>query len=90
MRIDLAGFRREATAGDHRDFVAIFERADVMGYDAVWFNEFHFSREGPRYPSTLLLGAEILARTERLRFAGSLHGRFPTYPSRPGRRRFFP
>jgi alkanesulfonate monooxygenase SsuD/methylene tetrahydromethanopterin reductase-like flavin-dependent oxidoreductase (luciferase family) len=72
MRIDLAGFGREATAGDHRDFAAIFERADVLGYDAVWFNEFHFNREGLRYPSTLLLGAEILARTERLRCGTSV------------------
>ena len=72
MRIDLAGWGRDGTTGDHRAFVAMFERADVLGYDAVWFNEFHFNREGLRYPATLLLGAEILARTERLRFGTSV------------------
>ncbi|MFP3442855.1 LLM class flavin-dependent oxidoreductase, partial [Pantoea sp. SIMBA_133] len=42
------------------------------GFDGIWFNEFHFSRDTLPYPSTLLLGADILARTERLRFGTSI------------------
>jgi alkanesulfonate monooxygenase SsuD/methylene tetrahydromethanopterin reductase-like flavin-dependent oxidoreductase (luciferase family) len=72
MRIDLAGFGREGVVPDHRRFIAMFERADRLGFDGVWFNEFHFNRDTLRYPSTLMLGAEILARTERLRFGTSV------------------
>lgn len=72
MRIDLAGWTREATLGDHREFLRIFERADRLGFDGVWFNEFHFRRESLPYPSTLLLAAAVFARTERLRVGLSI------------------
>jgi alkanesulfonate monooxygenase SsuD/methylene tetrahydromethanopterin reductase-like flavin-dependent oxidoreductase (luciferase family) len=71
MRIDLAGWTREATLGDHRTFLGLFERADQLGFDGVWFNEFHF-RPGFPYPSTLLLAAALFARTERLRIGTSV------------------
>ncbi|QCI68298.1 LLM class flavin-dependent oxidoreductase [Phreatobacter stygius] len=71
MRIDLAGWTREATLGDHRAFLALFERADRLGFDGVWFAEFHF-RAGLPYPSTLLLAAAIFARTGRLRVGTSI------------------
>ncbi|WP_404933974.1 LLM class flavin-dependent oxidoreductase [Nitratireductor sp. L15S-10] len=72
MRIDLAGFAREGVLGDHCDLMRLVERADTLGFDGIWFNEFHFSRDTLPYPSTLLLGADILARTERLRFGTSI------------------
>ncbi|ARU06517.1 LLM class flavin-dependent oxidoreductase [Comamonas serinivorans] len=68
MRIDLAGWTREATVGDPRAFFALFEQADRLGFDGVWFSEFRVAPfvAGP-YPSPLLLAAGLLARTERLR-----------------------
>ncbi|TPW26432.1 LLM class flavin-dependent oxidoreductase [Martelella alba] len=72
MRIDLAGFAREDAIGDHQALMRLVERADAYGYGGIWFNEFHFRRDTNAYPSTLLLGAEILARTERLRFGTSV------------------
>lgn len=72
MRIDLAGFAREGELGDHRALMRLVERADRLGYDGIWFNEFHFRGDTNPYPSTLLLGAEILGRTERLRFGTSI------------------
>ena len=72
LRIDLAGFAREATLGDHRALMGLVERADALGFDAIWFNEFHFRRDDLPYPSLLLLGAEILGRTQRLRFGTSV------------------
>ncbi len=72
MRIDLAGWTREATEMEHRDFLAIFEEADRLGFDGAWFNEFHFHQPRIPYPSPHLLAAAILARTERLRVGTSI------------------
>lgn len=72
MRIDLAGWTREATRGDHRSFVALFEEADRLGFDGVWFNEFHFMDPPIPYPSIHMLAAAIFARTERLRVGSSV------------------
>lgn len=72
MRIDLAGWTREATEGDPRSFLALFEAADRLGFDGVWFNEFHFMDPPIPYPSTHLLAAAIFARTERLRVGSSV------------------
>lgn len=72
MRIDLAGWTREATFGDHRAFLELFDQADRLGFDGVWFNEFHFHRPALPYPSTLLLAAAIFARTGRLRVGTSV------------------
>lgn len=72
MRIDLAGWTREATCGDHRGFIALFERAEQLGFDGVWFNEFRVPAQPWPYPSTLLLAAALFARTERLRVGTSV------------------
>lgn len=72
MRIDLAGFAREGVLGDHQALMRLVERADRLGFDGIWFNEFHFKRDELPYPDTLLLGAEILGRTERIRFGTSI------------------
>ncbi|MDQ1080079.1 LLM class flavin-dependent oxidoreductase [Pseudoroseomonas cervicalis] len=70
MRIDLAGWSREATLGPHEEFCRLFEAADRLGYAGVWFNEFHFA-PWP-YPSILLLAAGLFARTGRLRIGTSI------------------
>lgn len=67
MRIDIAGWTREAMAGDPQAFAAIFERADRWGFDGAWFSEFRVPQSDWPYPSPLLLAAALLARTERLR-----------------------
>lgn len=67
MRIDLAGWTREATRGDPQAFFALFEAADQLGFDGVWFSEFRLASPDWPYPSPLLLAAALLARTERLR-----------------------
>jgi alkanesulfonate monooxygenase SsuD/methylene tetrahydromethanopterin reductase-like flavin-dependent oxidoreductase (luciferase family) len=72
MRIDIAGWTREATDMDHRAFLAIFEEADRLGFDGVWFNEFHFHTPRIPYPFPHLLAAAIFARTERLRVGTSI------------------
>lgn len=72
MRIDLAGWTREATQGDPRAFFALFDAADRLGFDGVWFSEFRLLSADWPYPSPLLLAAALLARTERLRVGTSV------------------
>lgn len=72
IRVDLAGFARDGELGNPRDCLAIAQEADRLGYGAIWFNEFHFDRHRLPFPSILLLGAAILACTERLRFGTSV------------------
>lgn len=72
MRVDIAGWAREANAADHDALAAIFVKADRLGFDGVWLNEFHFDRDNRPYPATAVLAADILARTERLRVGFSV------------------
>ena len=72
LRFDLAGFGRDGRLGDHAALMRLAERADRLGFAGIWFNEFHFGGDTLPYPHTLLLGAEILGRTERLRFGTSI------------------
>ena len=72
MRIGLAGWLRDSAGGDHQVFLRLFERADELGFDSTWFNEFHFNRTDLPYPDTLLLAAAVFARTERLRVGTSV------------------
>lgn len=72
MRIDLTGWTREATQGDPRAFFALFDAADRLGFDGVWFSEFRLPSADWPYPSPLLLAAALLARTERLRVGTSV------------------
>lgn len=72
LRIDLAGWSREATQGPHREFLALFEQAEALGYDGVWFHEFRLQAQAWPYPCPLLLAAAVLARTERLRVGSSV------------------
>ncbi|RMX15464.1 LLM class flavin-dependent oxidoreductase [Vandammella animalimorsus] len=72
MRIDLAGWSREATQGAHREFLALFEQAEALGYDGVWFHEFRLQEQAWPYPCPMLLAAAVLARTQRLRVGSSV------------------
>ncbi|WP_332714197.1 LLM class flavin-dependent oxidoreductase [Pelagibacterium mangrovi] len=72
MRIDIAGFTRGTKTLDHRAVLDFCARMDALGYDGIWFNEFHFQQPPDPYPSTLLLAAAIFARTERIRVGTSI------------------
>ncbi|MCF1742760.1 LLM class flavin-dependent oxidoreductase [Paradevosia shaoguanensis] len=72
MRLDIAGFTRGTKTIDHREVLAYCARMDALGYDGIWFNEFHFQQPPDPYPSTLLLAAAILGRTERIRVGTSI------------------
>lgn len=72
MRLDIAGFTRGSKGLDHRQVLDFCARMDALGYDGIWFNEFHFQQPPDPYPSTLLLAASILGRTERLRVGTSI------------------
>lgn len=72
MRVDIAGFTRGSKVLDHRSVMDFCCRMDALGYDGMWFNEFHFQQPPDPYPSTLLLASAILARTERMRVGTSI------------------
>jgi len=59
MRLDIAGFTRGTKTIDHREVLAYCAHMDALGYDGIWFNEFHFQQPPDPYPSTLLLAAAI-------------------------------
>jgi alkanesulfonate monooxygenase SsuD/methylene tetrahydromethanopterin reductase-like flavin-dependent oxidoreductase (luciferase family) len=67
MHIGLTGWQREAAAGDYRELLSLFRRADELGYDSLWLAEYHFKRNGLPYPSPTLLAAAVFAVTERMR-----------------------
>jgi alkanesulfonate monooxygenase SsuD/methylene tetrahydromethanopterin reductase-like flavin-dependent oxidoreductase (luciferase family) len=67
MHIGLTGWQRETAEGDYRDLLALFRRADALGFDSLWLPEYHLRRTGLPYPSPLLLAAAVFAVTERMR-----------------------
>lgn len=72
MRVDIAGFTRGSKRLDHGSVLDFCTRMDALGYDGIWFNEFHFQQPPDPYPSTLLLAAAIFARTRRIRVGTSI------------------
>lgn len=72
MRIDIAGIGREPDRIPHADFLALMREIDQLGFDGIWFNEFHFQTPPQPYPSPLLLAAAIFASTERVRVGTSV------------------
>lgn len=72
MHIGLAGWAREGTTDDHRQFLSLVARAEQLGFDSFWLTEHHFERTGLPYPSSLLLAAAIAERTARLRIGLSV------------------
>lgn len=59
MRIDIAGIGREPDRVTHAEFLASMRQIDQLGFDGIWFNEFHFQTPPQPYPSPLLLAASI-------------------------------
>lgn len=72
MRVDIAGFTRGSKNLDHSTVMDFCVRMDALGYDGIWFNEFHFQQPPDPYPSTLLLAAAILSKTKRIRVGTSI------------------
>ncbi|MDH4982131.1 LLM class flavin-dependent oxidoreductase [Hyphomicrobium sp. D-2] len=72
MRIDVAGIGREQDRISHADFLALMREIDQLGFDGIWFNEFHFQTPPQPYPSPLLLAASIFTCTQRLRVGTSV------------------
>lgn len=72
MRLDIAGFARGGMVQSHASMLHLCEAVEGMGFDGIWFNEFHFQDPPQAYPSTLMLASAILARTERLRAGSSI------------------
>lgn len=72
MRIDITGIGREPDRVSHADFLATMVEIDQLGYDGVWFPEFHFQTPPQPYPSLVIMAAAIFARTQRLRVGTSV------------------
>lgn len=72
MRIDIAGLGRQSDRIEHSAFMATVEEIDHLGFDGIWFNEFHFQSPPLPYPSIPPLAAAIFGRTERLRVGTSV------------------
>lgn len=72
MRLDIAGFARGGRTEGHERLLGLCEKIDGLGFDGIWFNEFHFQDPPQAYPSTLILASAILARTRRLRVGTSI------------------
>jgi alkanesulfonate monooxygenase SsuD/methylene tetrahydromethanopterin reductase-like flavin-dependent oxidoreductase (luciferase family) len=68
MEIGLSGWSATSVRTNFGGLLHIMQKVDSLGFDSVWFNERHFSPETDPYPAPLILGAAILALTERLRF----------------------
>jgi alkanesulfonate monooxygenase SsuD/methylene tetrahydromethanopterin reductase-like flavin-dependent oxidoreductase (luciferase family) len=49
------------------DFVRLAERADELGFDAIWVSEHHFTPYGGIQPRPQLLLAHLAARTRHIR-----------------------
>ncbi|PWK65699.1 LLM class flavin-dependent oxidoreductase [Aminobacter sp. AP02] len=72
MRLDIAGFARASRTDSHELMLGLCEKIDRLGFDGIWFNEFHFQNPPQAYPSTLMLASAIFARTRRLRVGTSI------------------
>ncbi|MBE1208516.1 LLM class flavin-dependent oxidoreductase [Aminobacter carboxidus] len=70
MRLDIAGFGGRSES--HERVLHLCEQVERIGFDGIWFNEFHFQDPPQAYPSTLLLASAILERTQRLRVGTSI------------------
>ncbi|MBV9356393.1 MAG: LLM class flavin-dependent oxidoreductase [Chloroflexi bacterium] len=67
MHLGLSGWQREALNGNPRQLLDLFEHADRLGFDSIWFNEYHFRRKDLPYPSAIALAASVIGRSERMR-----------------------
>jgi alkanesulfonate monooxygenase SsuD/methylene tetrahydromethanopterin reductase-like flavin-dependent oxidoreductase (luciferase family) len=68
-------FANLARPGGHNEYIKAIEEAreqavycDRAGFDSIWYTEHHFGHEGYELiPNPLLMGADIAARTKRIR-----------------------
>ncbi|TCP24960.1 alkanesulfonate monooxygenase SsuD/methylene tetrahydromethanopterin reductase-like flavin-dependent oxidoreductase (luciferase family) [Scopulibacillus darangshiensis] len=68
-------FANLAGPGRHDEFDKVLDEAreqavycDKAGYDSIWYTEHHFGHEGNELiPNPILMGADIAARTKRIR-----------------------
>lgn len=72
MRLDISGFARGGRTESHERVLGLCELVERLGFDGIWFNEFHFQDPPQAYPSTLMLASAIFARTQRLRVGTSI------------------
>jgi alkanesulfonate monooxygenase SsuD/methylene tetrahydromethanopterin reductase-like flavin-dependent oxidoreductase (luciferase family) len=56
------------------DCFAYASAAESLGFDALWLTEHHFQHEGYEVvPNTLLLGAMLAMKTDRIKLGGMFH-----------------
>ncbi|KZM54465.1 LLM class flavin-dependent oxidoreductase [Aeribacillus pallidus] len=68
-------FANLAGPGRHNEFPKVLDEAreqavycDQAGFDSIWYTEHHFGHEGNELiPNPILMGADIAARTKRIR-----------------------
>ena len=56
----------------YQDMLAETERAEALGFDAVWLAEHHFHHYGGHLPSVPVLGAAVAQRTKRMRIGSGI------------------
>jgi len=56
----------------YQDILAETDRAEALGFHAVWFAEHHFYNYGGHIPSVPVLGAAVAQRTKRLRIGSGI------------------
>ena len=56
----------------YQDMLAETDRAERLGFHAVWFAEHHFYHYGGHVPSVPVLGAAVAQRTTRLRIGSGI------------------
>jgi natural product biosynthesis luciferase-like monooxygenase protein len=56
----------------YQDMLAETDRAEALGFHAVWFAEHHFHHYGGHLPSMPVLGAAVAQRTKRLRIGSGI------------------
>lgn len=56
----------------YQDMLVETDRAEALGFHAVWFAEHHFYNYGGHIPSVPVLGAAVAQRTKRLRIGSGI------------------
>jgi natural product biosynthesis luciferase-like monooxygenase protein len=67
------GASRGAPVSQYEDLMRLAERADELGFHAIWLPERHFQAFGNLFPNPVVLAAAVAARTTRIAIrAGSV------------------
>jgi natural product biosynthesis luciferase-like monooxygenase protein len=56
----------------YQDMLSETDRAEALGFHAVWFAEHHFHHYGGHLPSVPVLGAAVAQRTKRMRIGSGI------------------